>query len=326
MTDASIQETIFTRSTTDGINMFARSYMKTLQPGDEVLVTEMEHHSNFVPWQQLAKQYGISFNVVKITPDDVLDMDDLRSKLSSKTKVLAITHVSNVLGTINPISEITKLAHNVGAIVVVDGAQAIAHIPVDVKELDCDVYAFSGHKMYGPEAIGVMYAKRDLLEKLEPSTWGGEMVAEVTAAASSWNELPYKFEPGTPNITQAVGLGIAVDYLQKIGMDNVYKHEQELLLYAKQKLATIPEVHIIGPVDNRVGIITFLLDGVHPHDIAQLLADKGICVRAGHHCAHPLHCAKSLPATTRASFGIYTTKEDIDLFIFGLQHVLEVFR
>ncbi len=329
--NASIQEVIFTRSTTDSINMFARSFMKTLQPGDEVLVTDMEHHSNFVPWQQLAKQYDISFNTVKITPDNLLDMDDLLSKINPRTKVIAITHVSNVLGIINPIKEIAKLAHNVGAIIVVDGAQAIAHIPVDVKELDCDIYAFSGHKMYGPEGIGVMYGKRELLERLEPSTWGGEMVLEVSATASTWNELPYKFEPGTPDITQAIGLGFAIDYLQQIGIPEIYRHEHSLLLYAQEKLKLIPQLHIIGPTlerenTNRVGIITFVLDGVHPHDVAQLLSDKGVCVRAGHHCAHPLHCAKSLPATTRASFGVYTTKEDIDLFVAGVQHVLEVFR
>ena len=329
--NASVQEVIFTRSTTDSINMFARSFIRTLQSGDEVLVTDMEHHSNFVPWQQLAKQNNISFNTVKITPNDVLDMEDLRQKLTPRTKVLAITHVSNVLGTINPLKEIIQLAHNVGAIVVVDGAQAIAHLPVDVKDLDCDVYAFSGHKMYGPEGIGIMYAKRELLERLEPSTWGGEMVAEVTATASTWNELPYKFEAGTPDITQAIGLGFAIDYLNKIGMDEVYRHEHDLLRYAHEKLSLIPELHIIGPAlddvnASRVGLITFLLDGVHPHDIAQLLSDKGICVRAGHHCAHPLHCVKSLPATTRASFGVYTTKEDVDLFVAGVQHVLEVFR
>jgi cysteine desulfurase/selenocysteine lyase len=329
--NSDMQEVVFTRSTTDGINMFARSIMRALQPGDEVLVTDMEHHSNFVPWQQLAKQYDISFNIVKITPDDALDMEDLRSKVSMKTKVIAVTHVSNVLGTINPIREIADIAHNVGAVLIVDGAQAIAHLPVDVKELDCDAYAFSGHKMYGPEAIGVLYAKKGLLESLEPSTWGGEMVMEVTASASTWNDLPYKFEPGTPNITQAVGLGYAIDYLRAIGMQKVYDHEHELLSYAHTQLQKIPQLHVIGPRFDeknaaRVGIITFLLDGVHPHDIAQLLADKGVCVRAGHHCAHPLHCAKALPATTRASFGIYTTKEDIDRFVSGIQYVLEVFK
>ncbi len=330
--NAKREEVIFTRGTTDGINMIARSIVASLNPGDEILVSEMEHHSNFVPWQQLAKEKGIAFNIIKITPDNYLDMDDLRNKISSKTKVVAVTHVSNVLGTINPIREIANIAHNVGALLVVDGAQAIAHLPVDVLELDCDVYVFSGHKMYGPEGVGVLYAKLSILNKLSPSTWGGEMVQEVTATASSWNELPYKFEAGTPPITQAVGLGLAIDYLNEIGMDKIRMHDCELMNYISQKLREVPELHIIGPsldengIKFRSGIISFVIDGVHPHDVAQILADSGVCIRAGHHCAHPLHCAKSLTATSRVSFGVYTTKDDIDAFIVGIQKAIEVFK
>lgn len=326
------EEVIFTRGTTDGINMIARSIVSTLQEGDEIIVSEMEHHSNFVPWQQLAIQKKLVFKIAKITPDDILDMDDLKSKITSRTKVIAITHISNVLGTINPIHEIAKIAHSVNALLVVDGAQAIAHIPVNVKELDCDAYAFSGHKMYGPDGVGVLYAKKALLESLPPSSWGGEMVSEVTATATSWNELPYKFEPGTPPITQAVGLGIAVDYLYAIGLDAVRRHEEQLILYANEKLQSIQGLHIIGPMIDeshmgiRSGIISFVVDGVHPHDVAQILSDRGVCIRAGHHCAHPLHCAKSLTATSRISFGIYTTTSDIDAFVSAITHAIEVFR
>ena len=325
---ASTTEIVFTRSTTAGINMIARSIVRGLQPGDEMLVTAMEHHSNFVPWQQLAMQHGLVFKVVNITPDDTLDMDDLRAKITAKTKVIAVAHVSNVLGTINPIAEITRLAHERGAIVVVDGAQAVGHIPVDVKALDVDVYACSGHKMYGPEGLGVLYAKHDLLARLEPSEWGGEMVGEVTIEKSTWNELPYKFEPGTPDITQGVGLGIAVDYLVGIGMTVVRAHEEEIMMYALSRIKEISGIHVLGPADIalRSGAIAFVMDGVHRHDIAQVLSDAGVAVRAGSHCAHPLHCAKGLSASTRASIGIYTTRDDIDRFIAALRKAAELFR
>lgn len=329
--NAEQNEVIFTRGTTDGMNMIARSIVSTLSEGDEIIVTAMEHHSNFVPWQQLALQKKLVFKVAKITPDDLLDIDNLKGKITSRTKVIAVAHVSNVLGTINPISELARIAHSSNAILVVDGAQAIAHVKVDVKSMDCDAYAFSGHKMYGPEGIGVLYAKRELLESLPPSAWGGEMVMEVTESASSWNELPYKFEPGTPSITQAVGLGVAARYLKNIGFDEIRRHEKELMLYAISALDSLG-AHIIGPqangvhADVRSGIISFVVDGVHPHDIAQILSDDGVCIRAGHHCAHPLHCSKSLNATSRISFGIYTTKDDIDRFAKSLSKAIGVFR
>lgn len=325
---ASTTEVVFTRSTTACINMIARSIVRGLQPGDEILVTAMEHHSNFVPWQQLAIQYGLVFKVINITPDDMLDIDDLRAKITARTKVIAVTHVSNVLGTINPIAEIARMAHGCGALIIVDGAQAVGHLPVDVKALDVDVYAFSGHKMYGPEGIGVLYAKRQLLERLEPSEWGGEMVGEVTIEKSTWNEIPYKFEPGTPDITQAVGLGIAADYLTGIGMKVVRAHEEDIMTYALSRIKEISGIHVLGPADitQRSGAIAFVMDGVHPHDIAQVLSDAGVAVRAGSHCAHPLHCAKGLNASTRASVGIYTTRDDIDRFIAALRKAGELFR
>lgn len=325
---ASTTEIVFTRSTTAGINMIARSIVRGLQPGDEILVTAMEHHSNFVPWQQLAMQHGLVFKVVNIAPDDMLDMDDLRAKITERTKIIAVAHVSNVLGTINPIVDIARLAHGCGALIVVDGAQAVGHLPVDVQALDVDVYAFSGHKMYGPEGIGVLYAKRQLLETLEPSEWGGEMVGEVTIEKSTWNELPYKFEPGTPDITQAIGLGIAADYLVGIGMTAVRAHEEDIMTYALSRIKEISGIHVLGPIDIslRSGAIAFVMDGVHPHDIAQVLSDVGVAVRAGSHCTHPLHCAKGLNASTRASIGVYTTHDDIDRFVAGLHKSAELFR
>jgi cysteine desulfurase/selenocysteine lyase len=326
--NATPQETVFTRSTTDSINMMARSIVATLSPGDEMLITEMEHHSNFVPWQQLARIHGLTLRIAKITPDDELDLDDLRSKLSSRTKVVAVTHVSNVLGTINPIYEIARMTHEHGAILLVDGAQAVGHLSVDVQALDADIYTFSGHKMYGPDGIGVLYAKRGLLERLEPSVWGGEMVSEVTVEKTTWNELPYKFEPGTPDITQAVGLGLAVDYITGLGIDRIRRHEQELLAYADQRLRELPGLHLLGPadVDKRASVLAFVVDGVHPHDLAQILGDSGVAVRAGNHCTGPLHCAKGLTASTRASIGVYTMRDDIDRLVDGVKRSMEMFR
>jgi cysteine desulfurase/selenocysteine lyase len=328
--NAAPEEVVFTRGTTDGINMIARSIVATMQRGDEILVSEMEHHSNFVPWQTLSRERGIAFNSIKITPDDLIDMDDLRRKITSRTKVVAVTHVSNVLGTINSIAEIARIVREQapGAIFVVDGAQAVAHLRVDVVALDADIYVFSGHKMYGPEGVGVLYGKRALLERLEPSSWGGEMVTDVTMEKSTWNELPYKFEPGTPSITQAVGLGIAIDYINGIGMARVRAHEERILSYALERLRSVSGIHILGPCDIslRSGAISFVLDGIHPHDLAQVLSDNGVAVRAGHHCAHPLHCAKGLTASTRASVGVYTTKEDIDRLMNGIAKATELFR
>jgi cysteine desulfurase/selenocysteine lyase len=322
---AEIEETIFTRGTTDGINMIARCLSQQWKAGDEVLISAMEHHSNLVPWQQLAAQKKCVLKIIDLTPDGELDMDDFQKKLSTKTKIVAVTHVSNVLGTINPIAEIARLAHAKKALVIVDGAQAVGHMPVDMKALDIDFYAFSGHKLYGPDGIGVLYGRKELLAALEPSVWGGEMVKEVTFQLTTWNDLPYKFEPGTPPITQAVGLGIAVSYLQCIGMRRIQQHEQEILLYALERMRQFPGLQIIGDAKKRSGIISFLLDNIHPHDIAHVLNETGIAVRAGHHCAKPLHCIKGLEATTRVSIGVYTSKNDIDALIEGLLRVKKVF-
>lgn len=326
--NAATEETIFTRSTTDGINMIARSLITQLKPGDEVVVTGMEHHSNFVPWQQLCKQHDITLRIINLTPDDRLDMDDARRKITDRTRIVAVAHASNVLGTVNPVQELARMAHEHGAIILVDGAQAVAHMPVDVKALDVDFYAFSGHKMYGPEGIGVLYGKRALLQRLPPSAWGGEMVKDVTVEAAAWNDLPYKFEPGTPDITQAVGLGAAIDYIQSIGWERILAHEHDLLAYALGRLKAVEMLEIVGPkeADARVGAISFVIHGIHAHDIAQILSYEGIAVRAGHHCAKPLHCDKGIMATARASFGIYTTRNDIDKLINGIEKTKEIFR
>jgi cysteine desulfurase/selenocysteine lyase len=326
--NAQTAEVILTRGTTDSLNLLARALCANLVPGDEVVVTEMEHHSNFVPWQQLAKQKSLTLKVIAITPDDTLDMEDARTKITERTRVVAVTHVSNVLGTINPIQELARLAHARGAFLVVDGAQAVAHLKTDVKALDADFYAFSSHKMYGPDGVGVLYGRRELLEQLEPSAWGGEMVSEVKLEESTWNEVPYRFEPGTPPITQAVGLGAAIDYLQMIGMEKVMAHERDVATYALEQFNTLKGVRLLGPHDQslRLGVFAFVVDSIHPHDVAQVLADNGVAVRAGSHCAGPLHSAKGLDATTRASIGLYTTQEDIDRLIAGLRKAQEIFR
>ena len=325
--NAEIEEIVFTRGTTDGMNMLIPSIVATLKAGDEIVTTMMEHHSNFVPWQQLAKQHGLVFTVVNVTPDGRLDMDDLQAKITDKTKVVAVAHVSNVLGTINPIKEITALAHAVGAKIVVDGAQAVPHMRVDVKALDVDFYLCSAHKMYGPDGVGVLYGRKELLEKLPPSKWGGEMVKEVKVAETTWNDVPYKFEPGTPPITQAYGLGLAVDFITQIGFANIQAHEQQLLRYALDALKKVEGLTIIGPQtsENRLGAISFVVDNIHPHDLAQVLDQQGIAVRAGHHCAQPLHCALGIDATTRASIGIYNTTKDIDALVLGIKKAQETF-
>jgi cysteine desulfurase / selenocysteine lyase len=323
--NAQPEEVIFTRGTTDGLNMIARAITQTLQEGDEILVSGMEHHSNFVPWQQLAMQHKLALKIIELTPDDTLDLEDMARKITSRTRVIAVMHVSNVLGTINPIRQIAQLAHQQGALLIVDGAQAVAHMPVDVKDLDADIYAFSSHKMYGPEGVGVLYGKRELLEKLPPATWGGEMVKQVTVEQTSWNDLPYKFEPGTPPITQAVGMAKAASFLQGIGMRRIERYEQELTEYTIQRLLQLPNLQVIGPRHTRTGAISFSLLGIHAHDVAQILDSEGIAVRAGNHCTQPLHCSKGIDATVRISLGVYNTRDDIDKTIAALRKVQEIF-
>lgn len=322
------KEVIFTSGCTDSLNLVAASFgEQNIQAGDEILVSIMEHHSNLLPWQQLAKRKQAKLNFIEINSDGLLDIENLKSKINSKTKIVALTHVSNVLGTINPIKELTDLAHEKGAIVVVDGAQAVGHFPIDVAELNVDFYAFSGHKMFAPTGIGVLYGKKDLLDKMPPYRLGGEMIANVTREGATWAEVPYKFEAGTPNIAGAIGLGAAIDYLQSLDFELIQKHEQELTSYALAKLKNVSGLTIYGPQksNGRIGVISFNLKNIHPHDLATALDLGGIEVRAGHHCAQPLMASLNTESTVRASLSIYNTKDDIDKLVSSLHEAKEFF-
>lgn len=322
------KEVIFTSGCTDSLNLVAASFgEQNIQAGDEILVSIMEHHSNLLPWQQLAKRKQAKLNFIEINSDGLLDIENLKSRISSKTKIVALTHVSNVLGTINPIKELTDLAHEKGAIVVVDGAQAVGHFPIDVAELNVDFYAFSGHKMFAPTGIGVLYGKKDLLDKMPPYRLGGEMIANVTREGATWAEVPYKFEAGTPNIAGAIGLGAAIDYLQSLDFELIQKHEQELTSYALEKLKNVSGLTIYGPQksNGRIGVISFNLKNIHPHDLATALDLDGIEVRAGHHCAQPLMASLNTESTVRASLSIYNTKDDIDKLVSSLHEAKEFF-
>lgn len=324
----SMQEIIFTRGTTTSLNTVARSYGgANLKEGDEIIITYMEHHSNIIPWQQVAKQTGATLKYFPLQQDGTLSLDDVRATITPNTKIVSVMQVSNVLGTINPIKEIAKIAHENGAIMVVDGAQSIPHMKVDVQDLDCDFLAFSGHKMCGPTGIGVLYGKKELLDKMEPIEFGGEMIDFVDLYDSTWKELPWKFEGGTPIIAGAIGLGAAIDFLQEVGLDSILEHEHRLAAYALEKMSTIDGITIYGPKDpkNRAGVITFNLDDVHPHDVATVLDAEGIAVRAGHHCAQPLMKWLKASATARASFYLYNTEEDIDKLVTGLVKTKEYF-
>lgn len=322
------KEVIFTSGCTDSLNLVAASFgEQNIQAGDEILVSIMEHHSNLLPWQQLVKRKQAKLNFIEINSDGLLDIENLKSKISSKTKIVALTHVSNVLGTINPIKEITTLAHEKGAIVVVDGAQAVGHFPINVAELNVDFYAFSGHKMFAPTGIGVLYGKKDLLDKMPPYRLGGEMIANVTREGATWAEVPYKFEAGTPNIAGVIGLGAAIDYLQSLDFELIQKHEQELTSYALEKLKNVSGLTIYGPKksNGRIGVISFNLKNIHPHDLATALDLDGIEVRAGHHCAQPLMASLNTESTVRASLSIYNTKDDIDKLVSSLHEAKEFF-
>ncbi|WP_240374481.1 cysteine desulfurase [Bacillus piscicola] len=322
---ASTQEIIFTRGTTTAINMVAESYGKSvLKDGDEIVLTQMEHHSNIIPWQQTAKATGAKLKYIPMQEDGTLSLEDVKNTITSHTKIVAITNVSNVLGTINPIKEITKIAHGHGAVTVVDGAQTVPHMKVDVQELDCDFFAFSAHKMVGPTGIGVLYGKKQLLENMEPVEFGGEMIDFVDLHDSTWKELPWKFEGGTPIIAGAIGLGAAIDFLEDVGMDNIAAHEKKLVDYACSKLEEVEGITTYGP-EKRAGLITFNIDTVHPHDVATVLDSEGIAVRAGHHCAQPLMKWLDVTATARASFYLYNTLEEIDAFAEGLIKTKEYF-
>ncbi|NYV67982.1 cysteine desulfurase [Bacillus sp. Gen3] len=325
---SSTSEVIFTRGTTTSINTIANSFGRdNVKEGDEIVISYMEHHSNLIPWQQLAKRNHATLKYVPMQEDGTITLEDVRNTVTSKTKIVAIMHVSNVLGTINPIKEITKIAHDNGAFMVVDGAQSTPHLKVDVQDLDCDFYAFSGHKMCGPTGIGVLYGKKQLLENMEPIEFGGEMIDFVDLYDSTWKELPWKFEGGTPIIAGAIGLGAAIDFLEEIGMENILNHEHHLAEYALNRLKEIDGLSVYGPLNPmaRAGVVTFNLDDVHPHDLATVLDAEGIAVRAGHHCAQPLMKWLNVSATARASFYLYNTEEDIDRFIAGLLKTKEYF-
>ncbi|MFC4387127.1 cysteine desulfurase [Gracilibacillus marinus] len=322
---ASTEEIIFTRGATTAINMVGYGYARHfLKEGDEVVITQMEHHSNIIPWQQACKCTGATLKYIPMESDGTITLDAARETITSNTKIVAITHVSNVLGTINPIREIADIAHENGAILLVDGAQGIPHLKVDVQALDCDFYAFSGHKMCGPTGIGVLYGKKALLEKMEPVEFGGEMIDFVDLYDSTWKELPWKFEGGTPIIAGAIGLGAAIDFLNEIGMEEIEAHEKQLVSYAQGKLSTIDGITIYGP-KQRSGLVTFNIEGVHPHDTATVLDAEGIAVRAGHHCAQPLMKWLQATATARASFYLYNTNDDIDRLVEGIQRAKEYF-
>lgn len=318
-------EIIFNRGTTTGLNTVAQSYaMNNLKAGDEIVITPMEHHSNIIPWQQAAKVSGATLKYIPLQEDGTISLDDVRETVTMNTKVVAVTHVSNVLGTVNPVKEIAEIAHEHNAVIVVDGAQAAPHISVDVIDLNCDFYTFSGHKMCGPTGIGVLYGKHEHLEAMEPVEFGGEMIDFVNLYDSTWKELPWKFEGGTPIIAGAVGLGAAIDFLSDVGMDNIAAHEEKVTTYAMEQLKEIEDITIYGP-EERAGLITFNLGDVHSHDTSTVLDAEGIAIRAGHHCAQPLMKWLDVVATARASFYLYNTEEDIDHLVNGLKKAKEYF-
>lgn len=325
---SSAKEVIFTSGCTDSLNLVAASFgEQNIQAGDEIVVSIMEHHSNLLPWQQLAKKKKAQLKFIEISKDGRLDLNDLKNKISSKTKLVALTHVSNVLGTINPIKEVIALAHEKDAVVLVDGAQAVGHFPVNVTNLGADFYAFSGHKMFAPTGIGILYGKKELLDKMPPYRVGGEMIANVTREGATWAETPQKFEAGTPNIASAIGLAAAIDYLKSIDLKLIQKHETELTAYALEKLSNISDLTIYGPKESyeRTGVISFNLKNIHPHDLATALDLNGIEVRAGHHCAQPLMESLQTESTVRASLSIYNSKDDIDKLVSSLQEAKEFF-
>jgi cysteine desulfurase/selenocysteine lyase len=323
---ASEKEIIFVRGATEAINLVAQSYGKAnIKAGDEILITAMEHHSNIVPWQILCEQTGAVLKVAPINLQGELIYDEFEKLISDKTRLVSVVHMSNALGTINPVKKIIAAAHAKGIPVLLDGAQAIPHMAVDVQDLDCDFYVFSGHKLYGPSGIGVLYGKQALLEAMPPYQGGGDMIRKVTFEETEYNVLPYKFEAGTPNIADVVGLGAAIDYLNAIGMDNIAAYEAELLDYATAKAKQIKGLRIIGEAEHKGAILAFVLDKIHPHDIGTMLDSLGIAIRAGHHCAMPVMDFFAVPATARASFAIYNTKEEIDVLMKGIESLIEVF-
>ncbi|MBD7908873.1 cysteine desulfurase [Sporosarcina gallistercoris] len=326
---SSTEEIVFTRGTTTALNLVAQSYGRAnVGEGDEILITYMEHHSNIIPWQQLAKATGAVLKYIDLEEDGTLSLEKVSDAMTDRTKIVSMMYVSNVLGTMNPIKEITEIAHVHNAIMVVDAAQAAPHLKLDVQDLDCDFLAFSGHKLCGPTGIGALYGKKALLNEMEPVEFGGEMIDFVGLYDSTWKELPWKFEGGTPIIAGAIGMAAAIDYIESIGLDAIEKHEHELVAYAMEQMKTVEGLEIYGPRDSskRAGIVTFNLEGVHPHDLATVLDMNGIAVRAGHHCCQPLMKWLDVSATARASFYLYNTKEDVDRLVEGLRMAKEYFQ
>ncbi|HEX7155827.1 MAG TPA: cysteine desulfurase [Burkholderiaceae bacterium] len=319
------EEIVFVRGTTEAINLVAASYGQILRAGDEIVVTGMEHHSNIGPWQLACGRSGAQLRVAPVDDRGELVVEEFERLLGPRTRIVALAHVSNALGTINPVRELVRLAHARGAVVVVDGAQAVPHLRVDVQALDCDFYAFSGHKLYGPTGIGVLYGRRELLEAMPPYQGGGDMIRQVTFARTTYNELPYKFEAGTPNIAGGIALGAAIDYLDGAGLDAAAAHEDALLQEATARVGQVPGLRLIGTARAKAGILSFVIDGVHAHDVGTILDRHGVAVRTGHHCAMPLMDRLGVPATVRASFALYNTRADVEALFEGLQRVREVF-
>jgi cysteine desulfurase / selenocysteine lyase len=322
----SLSEIIFTHGTTEAINLISNSFGSFIKENDEIIISEMEHHSNIVPWQMLCKQKNAKLKISPINDKGELRFDEFEKLFNEKTKLVSIAYVSNSLGTINPVKKIIQAAHKHGVPVLLDAAQAVNHLPVDVQELDCDFLTFSGHKLYGPTGIGVLYGKEVLLEKLPPFMGGGDMIAKVTFEETTYNQLPFKFEAGTPDIAGAIGLGAAIDYVTSIGLPEIFQYEKELLEYAERKLSEIEELRIIGTAENKCSVISFVLDNIHPHDVGTFLDFEGIAVRTGHHCTQPVMDRFGIPATSRASFGLYNTKEEADILADGIKKVIEVFK
>jgi cysteine desulfurase/selenocysteine lyase len=320
-------EILFTRGTTEAINLVAQSYARPrLRPGDEILITEMEHHSNIVPWQMLCEERGAKLVVAPIDDDGALRLDELAQRIGPRTKLVSVVHVSNALGTVNPVREIVELAHAHGVPVLVDGAQAVARMPVDVQALGCDFYTFSGHKLYGPSGIGALWGRKELLDAMPPWQGGGEMIETVSFARTTYAKVPHKFEAGTPHIAGGAGLAAAIGYVEAAGVERIAAHEDVLLRHATEAAREIPGLRLIGTAPHKAGVLSFVIDGIHAHDVGTILDREGVAVRAGHHCAQPVMQRFAVPATVRASFGLYNSREDVDALIRGLHAVVEVFQ
>jgi len=319
------EQIIFTRGTTEGINLVAYTWgRQNIKAGDEIIISSLEHHSNIVPWQILCEEKGAGLKIIPISDKGELLIDEYRNLLSPKTKLVSVAHASNALGTINPVKQIIEEAHKVGAVVLIDGAQSTVHLDIDVQEMDCDFFVFSSHKLYGPTGIGVLYGKKELLEAMPPFQGGGEMIKEVTFEKTTYNDLPYKYEAGTPNIADAIAFKAALDFVKQIGKENIRKHEEELLQYGTKRLKEIPGLRVIGEAKEKVSVISFIIEGLHPQDIGILLDNRGIAVRTGHHCTQPLMNCFGITGTVRASFAMYNTKEEIDQLVSGLQKAIKM--